>query len=219
MTAFWTDPVTAAGWAQADAQVSLLSLPRAIAAEIVAIDRPGTAAVADVGSGPGDFLRVFLDRFPGARGIWSDISGAMEQLARGRLGTCAGRVEYRIADMTDAGWLPADLDVIITSRAAHHLDRTGLRAFYQAMAGHLAPGGWLVDLDHFGPAQEWNTRMREARKRLVPRTAGQRPHHHTYPLTSVDDHLSALAAAGFSDVETPWRGFITALFMARRDGG
>jgi SAM-dependent methyltransferase len=214
MTAFWTDPTSALGWAENDAQRDLLALPRVIAAELVAIDRPDTALVADVGSGPGDFLAVFLERFPNARGIWSDISEAMAGLGRERLDSA--RVDYRLADMTDFTGLPTNLDVLMTSRAVHHLDRSGLHAFYRAAADHLAPGGWLVNLDHFGPSEAWNTRLREARKRLVPRVTEQRPHHHTYPLTGIDDHLSAFTAAGLTDAEVPWRSFVTGLFMARR---
>lgn len=218
MTAYWTDPTTAIEWVDNDAQPNLLALPRLIAADIVATDRPDTQVVADIGSGPGDFLAVFLDRLPDAGGIWSDISEPMEGMGRERLATFGERVQYRIADMLDFAGLPSDLDVITTSRAVHHLDRDGLRAFYRDAAAHLAPGGWLVNLDHFGPNDAWNTRLREARKRLVPRVTEQKQHHHNYPLTSVDDHLEALADAGFTDVETPWRGFITALFMARRAG-
>lgn len=218
MTAFWTERETALGWAAGDAQGDLLRLPRLIAAEVVAIDRPQPAVVADIGSGPGDFLAVFLRRFPEARGIWCDISTTMEELGRDRLAGFDGRVEYRIADMTDLSGLSTGLDVIMTSRAVHHLDRDGLHAFYRDTAAHLAPGGWLVNLDHFGPDERWNARLREARARLVPRTSEQKPHHHNYPLTGVEDHLHALRAAGFTDAETPWRGFVTALFMARRDG-
>jgi SAM-dependent methyltransferase len=218
MTAFWTDPESAVGWAQQDAQQALLALPRAIAAEIVAADRPQTAVVADIGSGPGDFLAVFLQRLPGARGLWSDISQTMETLGRERLATFGGRVDYRIADMTDFSGLPEDLDVIVTSRAVHHLDRDGLHAFYRDAGRHLAPRGWLINLDHFGPNDVWDARLRAARKILVPRTGEQRPHHHNYPLTSVADHVHAFIEAGFTDVETPWRGFVTGLFMARRDG-
>jgi SAM-dependent methyltransferase len=216
MTAFWTDPTTALGWAENDAQRDLLALPRVIAADIVAIDRPDAAVVADIGSGPGDFLAVFLERLPAATGIWSDISEAMEALGREQLSSYADRVTYRIADMIDFSGLPSDLDVIMTSRAVHHLDRDGLHAFYRDAAEHLAPGGWLVNLDHFGPSDAWNTRLRAARNRLLPRTNPQQPHHHNYPLTSVDDHLAALAGAGFADVETPWRAFVSGLFMARR---
>jgi hypothetical protein len=36
-------------------------------------------------------------------------------------------------------------------------------------------------------------------------------------LTSVADHAAALAKAGFTDVDTPWKAFFTVLFMARKD--
>jgi len=83
----------------------------------------------------------------------------------------------------------------------------------------LAPGGWLVNLDHIGPAgpgDTWDKRLRTARKQFGAQSNGPK-HHHNYPLTSVDDHLRALAAAGFTDVEVAWRAFFTCLFMARKD--
>lgn len=214
---FWTDSATSLGWAHNDSQRQLLALPRIIAAEIVAVDRPEPTVIADIGSGPGDFLAVFLERFPSARGLWRDISEPLRDQARTALESYSGRVEFTIVDMTDFAGLPENVDVIISSRALHHLDRDGLHEFYRNAADHLAAGGWLINLDHFGPSDVWNTRLREARSRLIPRSSDQKPHHHNYPLTSVEDHLHALDAAGFIDVETPWRGFVTALFMARRD--
>ena len=119
---------------------------------------------------------------------------------------------------TDAGGFPS-ADVITTSRAVHHLDRAGLFGFYQQAASLLNPGGWLINLDHIGPAgpgDVWDKRLRAARKQfgVVP---GGPQHHHTYPLTSVGDHLQAFAAAGFCDVEVAWRAFFTCLFMGRKD--
>lgn len=217
MTGSWIDPTFATEWAQRDAQRDLLSLPRAIAADIIATDLPGASVVADIGSGPGDFLSVLLDRLDSAHGIWTDISEPMETLARERLARFAGRVDYRIADMTDFDHLPMQLDVITTSRAVHHLDQAGVRAFYRDAAAHLAPGGWLINLDHTGQVEEWDRRLRTARRQLIPRTSEQRSHHHhNRPLASIDDHREALTAAGLTDVDTPWRAFITCLFMARR---
>jgi SAM-dependent methyltransferase len=216
MTDFWTDADTATEWARLDAQADFLAAPRAIAAEIVALDRPDTGLVVDIGSGPGDFLAVFLSRLPQARGEWTDVSDVMESMARDRLAPYIGRVAYRIMDMTDLSDVPMNVDAIVTSRAVHHLDRAGLHEFYREAARHLAPGGWLVNLDHIGPTEQWDTRLRSARGQLIPRTGEQHPHHHVYPLTSIADHLDALRAAGFTDPETPWRAFVTCLFMARR---
>ncbi|HEY2790712.1 MAG TPA: class I SAM-dependent methyltransferase [Micromonosporaceae bacterium] len=219
MTDFWTDASSVTEWERQDAQQDLLAVPRRIAAEIVAIDRPSTARILDVGSGPGDFLACLLERFPSATGIWNDISEAMESIARAKMARFGDRVDYRLGDMADLSGLPDGLDVVVTSRAVHHLDVAGLHRFYAEAATHLAPGGWLINLDHTGPADDlWDRRLREARKRLVPRMGEVKPHHHNYPLTGVPDHLHALGEAGFTDVEVPWRAYVTCLFTARRAG-
>jgi SAM-dependent methyltransferase len=226
--AIWRDADFARDWAQGDAFRDLLDFPRRMAAAIVAGDNPAPATIVDVGAGPGAVLEVFLRQFPRANGIWTDASTAMLELAHEKLAPFGDRVEYRIADMTDLDGvgLPDQVDVLVTSRAAHHLDADGLTSFYQAAARRLAPGGWLVNLDHIGPASQagppaaagpdnvWDQRLRAARKQFGVSPDG-RKHHHNYPLTSVQDHLDAFAAAGITDVEVPWRAFYTCLFMGR----
>lgn len=214
----WKDKEFATAWAEGDVVADLLALPRRIAAAVVGVDRPATKRIVDVGSGPGAFLSVFLERFPESRGIWTDASEAMREKAEKALSQYADRVEYRIVDMTEIGTgvLPNDVDVLLTSRAVHHLDKVGLQAFYAAAAGLLAPGGWLVNLDHTGPGQVWDARLRAARNTIIPRRAKGGGHHHDGPLTSVNDHYEALDSAGFTDYATPWRGFFTVLFMARK---
>jgi SAM-dependent methyltransferase len=224
--AIWREADFAHGWAQGDGFRDVLAFPRRMAAVIVAGDRPDPGLIVDVGSGPGDFLAVMLQEFPSARGIWTDASEAMLGLAHDRLAEFGDRVEFRIADMTDlaaaagtdAGGFPS-AGVITTSRAVHHLDRAGLFGFYQQAASLLNPGGWLINLDHIGPAgpgDVWDKRLRAARRQFGVAPSGPQ-HHHTYPLTSVADHLQAFAAAGFCDVEVAWRAFFTCLFMGRKD--
>lgn len=218
--AAWKDPGFARAWTAADSLDEILRFPRMIAAAVVAMDRPGVRLVVDVGSGPGAFLAAFLDEFPGARGVWWDASAAMRETAAERLARYGDRVDYVIGDMTDlaASGIPADADVVTTSRAAHHLDRAGLAGFYAEAAGHLAPGGWLVNLDHTGTGERWDNRLRAVRRRLT-KSRGQAPaHHHDYPLTGIRDHLDAFARAGITDVELVWKAFYTCLFMGRKDG-
>lgn len=224
----WRDADFARSWAENDSFSDLLSFPRRIAAAVVALDNPEPRCVVDVGAGPGAMLQAFLTQFPSARGVWTDASATMLELARQQLAPFGDRVEYHVADMTDlaGAGLPGDADVITTSRAAHHLDRAGLHAFYADVAARLAPGGWLVNLDHIGPASQagpagaagydevWDQRLRAARRTFTAKPEGPR-HHHNYPLTSVADHFDAFAAAGITDVEIPWRAFFTCLFMGR----
>lgn len=60
----------------------------------------------------------------------------------------------------------------------------------------------------------WDQRLRTVRRELGGKSEGPK-HHHSYPLTSIRDHLDAFAAAGITDVDIPWRAFFTCLFMGR----
>lgn len=215
----WQQGDFAQAWAAGDSLADLLAFPRSLAAAIVANE--GTPrVVVDVASGPGAFLATFLDEFPQAHGRWSDASEPMLTQARTNLAGYGDRVEFALGDMTDlaAAGIPSDVDVIVTSRAAHHLDRSGLAAFYTEAAAHLAPGGWLIDLDHTGPADHWDRRFRAVRPRFNRPGSQEAKHHHNYPLPSIADHLDGYAAAGITDVEIAWKAFYTCLFIGRKDG-
>lgn len=218
VTSSWTEPGFAGEWARHDSLRDLLSLPRSIAAQIVMAERTDAALVVDIGSGPGDFLAFFLDRMPAARGIWTDLSTEMRDIARENLARFGERVEYHVADMGDiARHLPHGVDAVISSRVIHHLDAAGVVELYRTAAAHLAPGGWLVNLDHTTLSERWDGRVRQARSHLIPRAREQRAHHHDHPsLPTIADHLAAFEAAGLTDVDMPWRAFVTCLFMARK---
>ena len=217
-TSEWMDEKLAVRWTAADSLKELLVLPRRISATVIAADRPGTALVVDVGSGPGDYLSTMLDTFPAARGVWTDVSPAMAEIARPALAAYRDRVEFRLVDLEDLSPLPEQADVITTSRASHHFDADTLARFYASAAGHLAPGGWLVNLDHVLPPGAWDRRLRDARAAMIPPKQDGTGHSHDKPLPMVEEHLAALAAAGFDDVAMPWRSFYTVLFMARKSG-
>lgn len=215
----WHDPGYVASWVGGDDLRDLLALPRAIAAALVADDRPQPELVVDIGSGPGDFLAVFLDAFPRASGVWVDVSEAMLAVARDRLAPYGARVDFRVADMAalSAAELPGGADAVVTSRASHHLDAAGLAAFYRQAAALLAPGGWLINLDHVGAAPEWDGRLRAVRRRFRSRPEReQASHRHPGPLPDIETHLRSLADAGITDVEIPWRAFVTCLLAGRK---
>lgn len=215
----WHDPDFARRWASNDALADLLALPRSIAAATVALTASDVRLVVDIASGPGDFLAVMLEKFPNARGLWTDVSGTMRELAQERLARHADRIDFVLMDMTDLRALPRHTDVITTSRASHHLDRGGLFAFYEQAAAHLASGGWLINLDHVGSHDAWDARMRAVRDLFCPRPRERTGHRHEHPLPTVDDHLGAFAAARFADTEMIWRAFSTCLFMGRAGAG
>jgi SAM-dependent methyltransferase len=200
----WRDPAFARDWAARDKLGGLLDLPRRLAAVVVAKTRPDVRLVIDVGSGPGAFLEVFLDAFPEARGIWTDGSVAMEEQARACLARFGDRVEYRIAEMAtlgDAG-LPTGADVILSSRASHHLEPPALGEFYRQAAALLAPGGWLANLDHTGRSVRWMPIHREVLRSVVGERT-QADHAHTHPAPTVEEQVAAARAAGF-DADIVW---------------
>lgn len=128
------------------------------------------------------------------------------------------RVSFTVGDMTElrAAGVPGGADVIVTSRASHHLDREELHGFYREAAGLLAGGGgWLVNLDHIGPPDVWDKRYRSARRQFGAYRPSAPSHHHNYPLPSAEDHLDGYRAAGVEDLDIAWKAFYTCLFMGR----
>ncbi|MBM9503359.1 class I SAM-dependent methyltransferase [Actinacidiphila acididurans] len=217
--AVWSDPQFAQAWLAADPQgpQDLLALPRRIAAAVVAEETPAPRLVVDVAAGAGAFLSVLLDAFPQAHGVWLDASPAMGERARTELARFGDRVEFLAGDMTAlrAAGVPDGADLVATSRATHHLDRAELHGFYREAAGLLAPGGWLVNLDHVGLDEVWDRRLRAARRRFVPPRPAATGHHHDRPLPTVRDHLDGYRVAGLPEAEVVWRAFHTCLFAAR----
>jgi SAM-dependent methyltransferase len=211
----WAEETTALGWAAGDDLHDILDLPRRLAVSVAAGDLGGISSVVDVGSGPGAFLAVALERCPGARGLWTDLSPAMETQARARLGGFGDRVQFVLTDLADLRQaVPAgSADLLVSSRVTHHLGAEALAAFYRDAAAVLRPGGWLANLDHVTVGEPWAGRLRQARREFA---ASHRPaHRHDYPLPTVEQHLDGLARAGFADVDRPWRAFWTVLVLAK----
>lgn len=214
----WAEDSTALGWANADRLGDILGLPRHLAVAVAAADLGEVRRVIDVGSGPGDFLAVALERCPAAQGTWIDVSPAMEQLARRRLGGLADRVQFTVTGLEHLGQVvPAgSADLIVSSRVTHHLAAAALAAFYRQAANSLRPGGWLANLDHVTVGEPWAGRLRDARAEFVP--ANPSGHRHDHPLPTASQHADALTAAGFTDLDMPWRAFWSVLILARNPG-
>lgn len=196
-----------------------LAIPRRIAAAVVAADGFQPRLVVDVGSFLGELLEAFLDQFPNARGQWTDASDNSQPIAEKRLGRFGDRVDYRVGcpgrDTTD-GTVPDNVDVLATSWVSSHRDVEGTKAFYRGASERLAPGGWLVVIDHVGyddPA--WEQRILKAREGFHAAFEGPPPHHDKHIATR-DDHLAAFASAGITDVAVVWESLGTALFVGRR---
>jgi SAM-dependent methyltransferase len=195
-----------------------LSLPRLIAAAVVAQDKPAPKLVVDVGSHQGEFLEAFLERFPNAHGQWTEPVEESLQIAKARLARFGNRIDYRIGcpgrDISD-GCVPKSADVIITSWVSVHQDREGIARFYRLAAAQLPPGGWLINLDHIGfGGNPWESRV-QARYEFQAYIEGPAPHGN-HPVATLGEQLAAFKAAGIEDVDVVWRSFTTCLFMGRK---
>ncbi len=215
----WTED-EAHSWLMADVAGEMLDFPRRIAASIVATSGE-VNQVADIASGPGTFLKIFLDRFPNSTGIWQDASQTMGNAAKEELAAYASRITWVQGDMyhISAMGLPAGLDVVLCSRATHHLTPGELNTFYGEVSQLVRPGGWVVNLDHTYVGRSWDETFRSARKSLFAgnsKASNSSGHRHDKQAPAVSDHVSALMQAEFNEVQTAWQAYYTFLIMARK---
>ena len=144
----------------------------------------------------------------------------MLERARETLAEFGDRVTFVVApaeDLAAAGIEPAD--VVVSSRALHHLTPDALARTYREVRELLHPGGWFFNLDHVGAAGDWEQRYRRIREQFTgTRRQSLQPHREDEPLQPVADHLRYLEQAGFAAVDVPWRLLYTALLAARPEG-
>jgi SAM-dependent methyltransferase len=172
---------------------------------------PGSAPrVLDVGTGPGLIASRVLDAYPAARAVGLDVSEPMRDVAQQRMAGYGERFTFVLADFVE-GDLPPEargaFDVVVSSRAIHHIPAELKRRLYRAIFSTLNPGGCFLNLDSVGPADAGlRPVFRAASARLAGHTpelsAGRLPGHY---YDSVEDHLRFLREAGFSLVDCFWK--------------
>jgi ubiquinone/menaquinone biosynthesis C-methylase UbiE len=122
----------------------------AIALQVLPFARSQPLRAIDLGVGTGYFTERFLDRFPQAS-VWAiDGAEAMLKMAQVRLGPRASRVRFVIGDFRNLASLIASehsFDVVFSSYALHHLDRSAKAAVIRQIGALLAPGGWFLNAD------------------------------------------------------------------------
>jgi tRNA (cmo5U34)-methyltransferase len=212
----WAEGDLVDRWIAGDPMVRILDLPRRIAAALVRESGIDVRRVVDVGAGTGAFLRLLLEEFADAEGVWVDASEAMLERARTSLRDVGRRVTFAIGDLREPEALPLAGDVVVSARAIHHFRPEAIERVYRTAADALSPGGFLVNLDHFAAPGDWEPRYRAIRPAFVGGNVGTgHPHSHDAPPQPLDDHLRWLRGAGFEQPDVPWRFFWTALVVAR----
>ena len=215
----WQSSDYTAAWAAEDVMAPVLELPRQISAAVVADIGIEVRHVVDLGSGPGSYLGYMLEMFPEAKGTWVDGSPAMLEMARSELALIADRITFVVAELEelDAGAIePAD--VVVSSRALHHLTPGSLAAVYRVIATLLRPGGLVFNLDHVGsPEDYWDGTYRRLREQFIGRRRKRlEAHRPDGPLPPAEIHLESMTAAGLLHADVPWRLLMTALLAAQK---
>ncbi len=187
--------------------------------------------ILDVGAGYGPVSKFILDHYPHAICIGQDGSEPMLTRARRLLVDYGERFKPHQSDLFDANWLPkmfAPFDAAVSSSCLHNLrDFKRISAIYADIRAQLKPGGVFLNLDLInaptpGLQQRYSevTAARQQRQgasrqgvaAMVRRGDPSDAHAPTgvFP-ASLEQHLAALKAAGFGEVDCFWKDLRRAL--------
>ena len=188
--------------------------------------------ILDVGAGYGPVSKFILDRYPNATCIAQDGSEPMLTRARTIMAGYGERFKTHLSDLFDTHWLPklfGPLDAVVSSSCLHNLRNfTRISEIYGEIRDNLKPGGVFLNLDLINaPTSELQQRyfaVAAARRQregascdgvaAMVRRADRFPADvaaDAFP-ANLDQHLAALKAAGFSEVDCFWKDLRRALF-------
>jgi hypothetical protein len=197
--------------------------PRQIAAAVVAADFPTPQLVVQIGAFQGEFLEVFLDKFPTAHGQWTEAVTSEHNLpaTKARFARFGDRVDFKWGcarrDISAGCVLPKDTDVILIEWLSIQQDLDGMYKVYRAGAEQLHPGGWIINMDHVTfSGNAWGPLLQTAVKGFRrPEIEGPPVHYPQFRVPTVDEQLAAMRAAGF-DAQMVWQSFTTVLLIGRK---
>ena len=180
----------------------------AVLLALLPFSRDQAVSVLDIGCGPGLIASRVLDAVPTAQAVGLDVSEPMREVAGQRMASYGERFRFVLADFVE-GDLPdaGPFDIVVSSRAIHHIPAEHKQRLYRAIFSALRPGGCFFNLDSVAPAEEGlRPIFRDASARLAGHPpelgAGRLPGHY---YDTVDDHLRFLREAGFTNVDCFWK--------------
>lgn len=166
--------------------------------------------VLDVGTGQGLLAALFLDAFPEAMAVGLDASEPMREVAATRMAAYGDRFQFIMGDF-EAGALPSEVrgpfDVVVSSRAIHHLPSQAKQLLYAAIYAQLAPGGGFFNLDGARPVEPEMSDIYRAAGGRPPRSKPdeERARLSGHYFETLDEQFEFLRAAGFRLVECFWK--------------
>ena len=146
------DPVDARAWAStAQARPGRLDMFQRFLSELKALDREN-ATVLELGSGPGFLASFLLEGLPHLKLTLLDVSAAMHDLARARLGSQADAIIFVEASFKITDWASGlePFDAVITNQSVHELrHKKYAKGLHSEVAKILKPGGIYLVCDHY----------------------------------------------------------------------
>lgn len=190
--------------------------------------RDAAVTILDVGAGYGPVCAFILDRYPHATCVAQDGSDPMLRRARQLVTTYGDRLTLHQSDLFETNWLPEALgpfDAVVSSSCLHNLrDFKRIGKIYGEIHVHLKPGGVFLNADLINAPsatlhQRYDAVANARRTRLgVPAEDLAAMVRHTaapsagpFP-ASLEQHLAALKAVGFKDVDCFWKDLQRALY-------
>lgn len=211
--------------------------------ETLPFDADDVFTIVDAGGGSGRLVERILDRFPHARGLIIDQSGAFLALAERQLGRFGSRATCHQVRLQDdwLGVLNTDVHAIVSMSAIHHLDSEEKREVYGRAFRALADGGIFINGDEVRPPDDatylselrsWAEHMRKliadgAVPDTMPETMNGWIHRNVdcfgQPKQSGDDchetvdaQLTYLSDAGFASTDVLWQKDLWSVFRGRK---
>lgn len=124
--------------------------------EVLLLAQEEPRRVLDLACGPGSTSERVLRRFPHVHVVAVDLDPVLLALAAEHLAPWSDRLTLVDADLTAPDWVdavrdldPAPFDAVVSTTALHWLRPEQLVRVYEQAYGLLAPGGVLLNGDHF----------------------------------------------------------------------
>jgi ubiquinone/menaquinone biosynthesis C-methylase UbiE len=189
----------------------------AVLTEALLAELPLEAAdLLELGCGTGNLSLRLAERYPGATATFVDASPEMVETTRRRLQaaapTFAGRARFVVARFEELE-LDGRVDLITSMLALHHVADLG--PLYHRMHGHLLPAGRFCFADQLRMARDtaqarqweemvafWKLPAHCSPAEVVALQEHSDRHDHYITL---GQQFALLRAAGFRDVDAPWR--------------
>ena len=191
--------------------------------ESIAIHLPENAQGAELGAGSGRVSKLLLGTFPNMQLTLVDISGNMLGEAQKQLARYPNQCQFIVHDIfdSDLNFSAASLDCVVSVFAICHAQGVEVyERLYRRIYQWLKPQGYFVCYDHvLGDTFQWTALNALGWHRLLvaSQTAEQArdgivgTYQEDSPL-SLRQHLTLLAASGFSAVDVLYKRDIFAIY-------